>query len=301
MRKIAVACLVLAALAWANPAFAAYGPARLLYTLKDQRIGESSGVESSSASRKVLFTHNDSGDIPRFFAIGPKGQTLATYTVLGAAAADWEDMTAGRGADGGPALFFGDIGDNFLARPFLTVYEVAEPTVDLGTSGAEEVVPITDVLHLVYEDGPHDAEALFVHPRTGALGIVTKDASGSSGVYLSSDVLPGFAMLHRVATISFKKIARPAQKRDFDATSRLQATGADMSPDGRRLVVRTYVEAFEWNVSKGLARGLAKKPLRIPLPRTAQGEAISYARDARALVTTSEQLPAPVHQVPPKR
>jgi hypothetical protein len=33
---------------------------------------------------------------------------------------------------------------------------------------------------LQYEDGPHDAEALLIHPKTGHLFIVTKSLAGSS-------------------------------------------------------------------------------------------------------------------------
>lgn len=106
------------------------------------------------------------------------------------------------------------------------------------------------------------------------------------------------ALVTRVATIRFDKIARPFQKGDYDATSRLSATGGEVSRDGKRLVVRTYVEAFQWDISQGLVAGLKKTPVRIPLPRTKQGEAIAYAGDDVSLVTTTEQLPSPVHLVP---
>jgi hypothetical protein len=289
--------LVLATSCVPGPAWASYGAPVHLYDLQDARINESSGVASYSRSGDVLFTHNDSGDVARFFAVGPKGQTLATYTVLGAAAADWEDMVRGRG-DNGPALYFGDIGDNLAARPFVTVYEVAEPHVDRSARGLELRVPVTGVTQLAYEDGPHDAEALIFDWRTRTVGIVTKAESGQSGAYLAEPIGPGHARLHRVATISLDKIARPAAKTDFSPTSRLMATGGDITPDGRRFVIRTYVEAFEWDVSGGVVKGLRSKPLRIRLPRTNQGEAIAYTRDGRSLVITTEQVPAPVHLIP---
>jgi hypothetical protein len=182
------------------------------------------------------------------------------------------------------------------------VYEVAEPEVDPKMMGAEINVPVADVDVLIYEDGPHDAETLAVHPRTGAITVVTKDATGESGLYVAQEqMVPGISLLHRVATISFKRIARPQRKSDFDATSRLLTTGGDISPDGRRLVVRTYVEAFEWDISKGIASGVKGKAARIVLPVTKQGEAIAYSRDGLSLITTSEQLPTPVHRVPPAR
>ena len=286
----------------ARPASAGYGRARLLFFLQDTRITESSGVASYSRSSKVLFTHNDSGDVARFFAIGPRGETLATYTFLnGYTAVDWEDMARGPGIDKKPALIFGDIGDNAASRPFVTIYAIPEPEIDFSNASEnfEIGAPMGTVTRLMYEDGPHDAETLFVHPKTGQVGIVTKSADGESGVYIAGkpDEM-GFATLKRVASISFKKIARPYQKADFGPESRLQTTGGDISPDGKRIVVRTYVEAFEWNIAGGLAKGLARRPTRIPLPRTNQGEAIAYTRDGRSLVTTTEQQPSPVHLIP---
>jgi hypothetical protein len=310
MRKRVVAVLVAFATVVAlAPAEAGFRPAKLLYNLKDQRITESSGVASSAYSYKVLFTHNDSGDTGRFFAVGPKGQTLATYDVAPLGAVDWEDMTSGRDLMKRPMLIFGDIGDNYRARGAVIAYKVAEPKVNVAVSGVSEMLTPDAVHVLVYEDGPHDAETMFFLPKTGQIGIVTKDANGQSGVYVASGTIfetegdvtpldPFVTLLHRVATIRFDKIARPFQKGDFSPESRLMATGGEVSRDGKRFAVRTYVEAFEWDISRGLVAGLEKQPIRIPLPRTKQGEAIAYANDDRSLITTSEQLPAPVHIVP---
>jgi hypothetical protein len=299
VRRRVIALFALATFACTAPPAEAYGRARLLFTLQDEMITESSGVASSSRSSSVLFTHNDSGDVPRFFAIGKRGETLATYMVVGAASVDWEDMARGPGTDGKPALHLGDIGDNGRSRPFISVYEVAEPTVDEAAQSIPIPVTTTAVRRMKYEDGPRDAETLFVHPRSRELGIVSKEPNGESGVYVAGPPDgTGVSTLERVATISFRRIARPYRRSDFDRTSRLQSTGGDISSDGRRLVVRTYIEAFEWRIAKGLTAGLRRAPLRIPLPRTTQGEAIAYTRDGRSLVTTSEQLPAPVHLIP---
>ena len=304
MRALVVAILVFATLPFPRDAGASFRVAKLLFNLKDTRIGESSGVASSAKTPGVLFTHNDSGDTARFFAVGPKGQTLVTFDIQTQGSVDMEDMAAGRTYSRDPALFFADIGDNYRARPFVVVYEVPEPEVDIY--GDSAVVTPHGVTLLLYEDGPHDAETMFLVERGRRIGIVTKEANGQSGVYLEEDVAGTegeiqtvkVALLRRVATIRFDKVARPYQKGDFSRESRLMTTGGDVSPDGKRFVVRTYVEAFEWDISKGLVNGLKKRPVRIPLPRTKQGEAIAYAQDGRSLVTTSEQLPAPVHLVP---
>ena len=43
---------------------------RVAFHYKDARIKESSGIETSTRFRTITYTHNDSGDTSRFFAIG---------------------------------------------------------------------------------------------------------------------------------------------------------------------------------------------------------------------------------------
>ncbi|HEX9969415.1 MAG TPA: hypothetical protein VGB03_04690, partial [Acidimicrobiales bacterium] len=271
MLRIAAAALVLS-----------YAPAVELARFQDPAVAESSGVSASSVSDDVLFTHNDSGDGARFYAVDRGGATVGSFTVAGAAADDWEDMARGLTADGRPALFFADIGDNFRRRPSVTVYEVAEPT--LPGDGTAELVARHD---LRYEDGSHDAETLLVDPRTRDLLVVTKDREGTSGVYRADG-----GLLRRVGEIRLDRLVRRA------GAYAKAATAGDVAPDGRRVVVRTPFEAFEWEVGDdGVVAAVARTPRRIPLPQTEQGEAIAYTRDGRSLVTTSEGVGAPVHLV----
>ncbi|HVF76360.1 MAG TPA: hypothetical protein VM938_15095 [Acidimicrobiales bacterium] len=257
----------------------AYAPATELCRLQDPAIDESSGVAAST----VLWTHNDSGDGPRFYAVDDDtGATLGTFTVDKARAEDWEDMARGLTADGRSALFFADIGDNFGRRPAVVVYEVAEPA-DPRAGG---VVPLVARHELRYDDGSHDAETLLVDPRTRALVVVTKDRQGVSGVYRAEA-----GVLRRAGEIRFDRLVRRA------GTYAKAATAGDVAPDGRRVVVRTPFEAFEWEVGDDLVAAFARTPQRIALPRTDQGEAIAYTRDGRSLVTTTEGAGSVVHVV----
>lgn len=262
-----------------------YAPATELARFADPRIDESSGVSAAARSDDVLFTHNDSGDRARFFALDRRGATLAVFDVRGARADDWEDMARGRADDGGPALFFGDIGDNFRRRPTVTVFVVGEPVV---TPGADALVPLLEAIELVYEDGPHDAEALLVDPRTNALAVVTKARDGVAGVYQADE---DDDVLRRVAEVRFDTLVRRP------GAYAKAVTSGEMAPDGRRVVLRTPFEAFEWDLAADgdLAAALAGTPRRIPLPETRQGEAVAYTRDGRSLVTTSEGEGAPLH------
>jgi hypothetical protein len=86
----------------------------------------------------------------------------------------------------------------------------------------------------------------------------------------------------------------------FGPVGQLATTGGDVSRDGSRVVVRTYSDAYEWQVSGGDVAGaltLTAPRTRIPLPPTAQGEAVGYARDSRTLWVSSEGAGAPVHRL----
>src|SRR3954453_11347473 len=81
-----------------------------LFHFRDPAIVESSGIAASSYDDHLVFTHNDSGDTPRFFGVDFRGCTLARFNVSGATATDWEDMARSRGPSREPTLWLGDIG-----------------------------------------------------------------------------------------------------------------------------------------------------------------------------------------------
>lgn len=263
-----------------------YAPATEVCRFTDPQLTESSGVSASGRTDDIVFTHNDSGDGARVFAVDTRtGATVGTVEVEGARADDWEDMARGLTDDRKPALFLADIGDNFRRRPAVVVYEIEEPAVVTGTVRVK-----VRVRHeLRYTDGSHDAETLLVDPRTRAIVVLTKDREGVSGVYRAD---PGSPTLFHIADIDFDELV------DRPGAYAKAATGGDISPDGRRVVVRTPFEAFEWDVAPGgLLFAFHNPPRRIPLPAVHQGEAIAYTRDGRSLLTTSEGANAPVHRL----
>ena len=150
--------------------------AEVALRLEDPRIYESSGLALSRRHPAVLWTHNDSGDEPRLYAVGSEGRTLATLTLAGVEARDWEALAAGRDARGRPALFVGDIGDNQGVWPDVSVYRVAEPA-----QLRDATVPAVRY-RLRYADGSHNAEALLVDPRSNRLYVATKSSDGG-GLY----------------------------------------------------------------------------------------------------------------------
>ena len=74
-------------------------------------IAEASGMAPSAIDAEVVWLHNDSGDTARVFGVTLDGDLVATVTLAGVVAWDWEDMAAGPCGDQ-RCLYIGDIGDN---------------------------------------------------------------------------------------------------------------------------------------------------------------------------------------------
>jgi hypothetical protein len=76
-------------------------------------------------------------------------------------------------------------------------------------------------------------------------------------------------------------------------------TGGAVSADGSHLALRTYTDAYVWPLSgSDIAGALAAAPVRIALPESPQGEAISFTADNQHLLVASEGLPSDLTVVP---
>jgi hypothetical protein len=244
----------------------------VLCTLADPRITESSGLAASRRHPGVLYTHNDSGDTPRVYAIGEAGKTIATLTLRGAKARDWEAIAAGRDDAGQPALFVGDIGDNLHgAWPSVSVYRVTEPaTLRDATVRATR-------FRFRYADGARDAEALLVDPRTNRIYIASKEGRGA-GLYQA----PAKPRTDRVNVL--RRIAGVPSL----------VTDGSFSPDGSRLVLRDYLTAHTFSVpGKGPVHELGT----FGLPLQIQGESATYSLDGRYVLVGSEGPQSEVDRV----
>jgi hypothetical protein len=242
--------------------------AEVAVRLEDPRILESSGLALSRRHPGVLWTHNDSGGGPQLYAVGSDGRTLATLTLAGVAARDWEAMAAGRDDRGRPALFVGDIGDNQDLWPEVAVYRVAEPA-----RLRDATVPATRY-RLRYADGPRNAEALLVDPRSNRLYVATKDPDGG-GLYRAPA---------RLRTDQVNLLQRVARVPPL-------VTDGGFAPDGRSLVLRDYQGAFVYT-SPG------RRVAAFPLPPQYQGESLTVAADGQAVLVGSEGLHSEVWRVP---
>jgi hypothetical protein len=244
----------------------------LLFRWADPAIPESSGLAVSSYDDRVVFTHNDSGDPARFFAVDAQsGVTLATYRVPGATNVDWEDMAAAPDESGRPVLWFADIGDNRGRRTSVSLYRVPEPRVDRRRPPAVLTTSPAVRLTLRYPDGPHDAEALLVDARRGSFYVATKSLSGATSVYGAPLRAGRSTELRLVRTLSLG----PGSA----------VTGGAVAPAGDFLVLRTYAEALGWPLGTGgVPIALTGPPRRTPLPASPQGESAAFRSDGSLLV-----------------
>jgi hypothetical protein len=250
---------------------------RTLCTIRDSRIAESSGLAAAGSS---LYTVNDGGSRLRVFVLD---RTCRVRRTIEAPLDPYDVEDLARTPDG--TLWLADTGDNSLARSTVALERIRPD----GTA---------TLFRLTYPDGPHDAEALLVD-RSGRPYIVTKEPL-SSGVYTPDGPLSAQrpTALRKVRTLTLGPTGTAGGP--VGTASQVLVTGGAVSADGRLLVLRTYTDAYVWSAPDGdLEAALRSQSLRrLPLPATEQGEGIAVSPDGRSLLTSTEGLPGPVHEVP---
>ncbi|WP_351227057.1 WD40 repeat domain-containing protein [Streptomyces sp. NPDC002133] len=227
------------------------------FTIKDPRITESSGLAASRAHPGIYWTHNDQ-DEPRVFAVDSRtGKTVATVTLRGVGRP--RDMEAiSIGPDG--YVYVGDIGDNADSWNHVWIYRFPEPRSlkDITVRARQYVVR--------YEDGPRNAEAMMVHPKTGRVYIASKNEDGG-GLYEGPDrlVTGGANVFRRIGEVPW-------------------VTDGAFSPDGRELVLRSYFSArgYAWS------GGRLGDDHHVSAPLQGQSESVTYTPDGKALMFGTE-------------
>ncbi len=271
-----------------RPGTVLYRPGRELCKLANEMVDESSGLACSRNRPGVFWTHNDSGDDARLYAFDLKGRDLGWCVLADVYAFDFEDVasfTLGQKN----YLLVGDIGNNGLASTVQILYLIEEPPVDPQRGPAVRRAPVVQIMHFAYEDDHRNCEGLAVDPTGKTILLVSKETGSACYVY---------------ALDWPKNNPKKATTARKIATLKIPpATALDVSPDGRRAVVLTYANAYEYTrrPKEDWAAAFARRPSEIALPPRLQGEAICYGPDGKTLYLTSEKLPTPLLEVPVKR
>lgn len=252
-------------------------------------LPEASSLTASRGNDGVLWTMDDgSGGGTEMFAIDTQGRLLGVHRLPGAVNVDIEDMAIGRGpAAGVDYLYLADTGNNRLTRTSFTLYRVPEPAV--YTHWADDPimrdVPGVAAITFSYPDGIYNAEVLLADPITGDVVVGTK-RFGSARFYrfAAADLIDGAVVVPQFML----EIPLPHE-----------ATGGNVSPDGRQILIRTLDHALLFNRMDGqsLTDALAGVPISVPI-QTRQfeplGEGITFDRHGVNYYSNSERAGTPL-------
>lgn len=267
-----------------SPGRVPYGGGKTIATLANKEIDESSGVACSRLIDGAFWTHNDSGGDAELYLFDRSGRDLGGCRLEGVDAFDWEDMASFE-RDGKSYLLVGDCGNNGLAATIHVLHVVEEPVADLQKGVQGDSVPVAQTIFFTFEDDHRDCEAVAVDTKADCIYFATKQREGGTLLY----ELP-WSKIEPETAIPAKRIAT------LDIPP---ATAMDISPDGRRAIILTYGEAYEFQREgeESWQEAFAKPARKIVVPERIQGESICYGRDGKTLYLTSEKLPTPLMEV----
>ena len=240
--------------------------------VKEKRLDEASGLASSFTHPGILYANNDSGKPAEIFALNSKGEIKAILEFEDIKNRDWEEVATSAGTGKGSGyLYIGEIGDNNARWKTVFIYRVPEPDKLKPTIKINAV----DKFEIEYEDGPRDAEAFFVDPLTQDFIIISKREE-KVGVY-------------RVAYPQSTTSVNVAQK--IGTLPLTWVTGADISPDGRQILIKTYTNVYQLKRAKktSIAKAIRGKLRPLPYIIEPQGEAVCFGAKGKGRFTLSER------------
>ncbi|MEV7987144.1 hypothetical protein [Micromonospora sp. NPDC085948] len=249
-------------------------------TIVDERLRELSGLVATKSGYVVI---NDSTDLTareRIFFLDTKCKvSKEPVRYPGQGPVDTEDLALSKD---GATLWIADTGDNADAKERRTRVALWSMPV----TGARQPTPH----RISYPEGkPHDAEALLIGDD-GKPFVITKVTSGKAEIYAPTAALRNgeadSVPMRKVGEITLPKTQTENPLNTF---GRIAITGAARSPDGSRVVLRTYADAFEYDVSGGdIVGALTTGKPRVTALADPFGEAISYSTDGKSFLTVSD-------------
>jgi hypothetical protein len=242
------------------------------------KINEASGLIASRSNPKAFWTHNDSGDKNQLYLINQSGKNLGTFTLEGALARDWEDISIGPGPKMNTNyLYVGDIGDNQAQYNEKMIYRFIEPDISNLTTFEKATIPKTNIETITFQfpDGKRDSETLMVDPTSKDIFIVSKREK-KVGLYVLRfpQSTRKLNTLIKVATLDLHNIV-----------------AGDISFDGTEVLLKDYHNIYYWKkeLNESIEQLLQLPPKRLPYKPEPQGEAIAWKLNSSGFYTVSEE------------
>ena len=252
---------------------AQYGKLTLIADLP-KKLNETSGMVTVDG--EALWLIEDSGNADKIYKVDLSGKLLRVLKVKDARNKDWEALAQ----DPSGNLYIGDFGNNDNEREDLVVYKTPDPDKEKGDKIDSEAIhfkyPEQKKFPPKRKDFLYNAEALFY--LNGFLYIVNKDMTRP---------FVGEARIYRVPAIPGKyKAELVGVIPTCDDSRRCTITGADISPDGKTLVMLSYGQLWVVKDFKGddFTSGTIQQ---IDLGASTQLEAVSF-KDNQTLLLSDE-------------
>jgi hypothetical protein len=254
-------------------------PGKKVCTVDDERLVELSGLVAYKSGFIVINDSTEFDSRERVFYLNGDCAITERVQYSGNGPRDTEDLAV---SPDGKTLWIADTGDN------PTSTDRREPVVlwSMPIGGSKE-----PVLHrFAYpDDKPRDAEALLISANNVPV-IITK-ALGPAELFVPAAAVKN----NNSEPVALKKVGEitlPATEtpNPLSAAGRSTVTGAGRSADGTKIALRTYADAFEWDLAGGdvvatLTGGTAPRVTALADPF---GEAIAYSRDGKQFLTVSD-------------
>jgi len=231
--------------------------------MSDPRITESSGLAASRAHPGIAYTINDSGDVPRIFAVDiASGSVVGVTTVENATWYDAEAMSLWGGK-----IWVADVGSNRGAGEQRALYVLDEP-------GAGNHRVTADRYPVKLDGGAVELEAIAVLPGR---------------VFLFSKGWPhGFTFL---LTGRLSK-TEPSVARFMNLSTPAWTTDATATADGRYVLVRGAVQVEVRDIRTW-------KLVHVDvIPMLQQGETITMETSGTSYLIGSEGANSPLVRIP---
>ncbi len=254
--------------------------------IENDDIQEASGIVASLTNDNIIWTHNDSGDSNRIFAMDTQGKHIGEYFLNDSQNRDWEDIAIGPGPEEGfHYLYIGDIGDNFSENDIKHIYRLIEPQLNSSSNFNSIQLDGIESISFQYEDGNRDAETLIIDPLTKDIIIISKREE--TAVHIYSLPFPQDTDNILTANLIMTKDFYP---NDNFVTSQW-IVGGDISYDGKEILIKSYTDIFYFSRTNNQSfyDALNNEEIKFPYITEPQGEAICWDANISGYYTLSEE------------